>query len=105
MNIVYLGSTTAHNGANEAAPSRIDDHNHVPHAARSSWASPRPPRRTGASRPASRPAKTMSMMERCEKPALWYRMERLKRHGLALAAVQQDGMALKLQNKLIRRDE
>ena len=32
-------------------------------------------------------AKTMSMMERCEKPALWYRMERLKRHGLALAAV------------------
>ena len=49
-------------------------------------------------------AKTMSMMERCEKPALWYRMERLKRHGLALAAVQQDGMALKLQNKLIRRD-
>ena len=49
-------------------------------------------------------AKTMSMLERCEKPALWYRMERLKRHGLALAAVQQDGMALKLQNKLIRRD-
>ena len=48
--------------------------------------------------------KTMSMLERCEKPALWYRMERLKRHGLALAAVQQDGMALKLQNKLIRRD-
>ena len=49
-------------------------------------------------------AKTMSMLERCEKPALWYRMERLKRHGLALAAGQQDGMALKLQNKLIRRD-
>ena len=49
-------------------------------------------------------AKTMSMMERCEKPALWYRMERLKRHGLALAAVQQDGMDLKLQNKLLRRD-
>ena len=49
-------------------------------------------------------AKTMSMLERCEKPALWYRMERLKRHGLALAAVQQDGMALRLQNKLIRRD-
>ena len=49
-------------------------------------------------------AKTMSMLERCEKPALWYRMERLKRHGLALAVVQQDGMALRLQNKLIRRD-
>ena len=45
-------------------------------------------------------AKTMSMMERCEKPALWYRMERLKRHGLALAAVQTDGMDLRLQNKL-----
>ena len=32
--------------------------------------------------------RTMSMMDKCEKPGLWYRLERLKRHGLALATVQ-----------------
>lgn len=48
--------------------------------------------------------RTMSMMDKCEKPGLWYRLERLKRHGLALATVQRDGLALRHENKLIRRD-